>query len=87
MTLYTDEVNEVTTDITVEWDADYGVNGRDNWEMSVWYSKLADGSGKQTDLDENALIRPQRNQPLTIDDPLVFEVSKIIFKFDCRMRF
>lgn len=86
VTLYTNERNEVPTDVTVVFDADYGVNGKDNWEVSLWYSKASDGSGKQTDLDDKTLSRPQRNQPLNIEEPLVFEVSvtgsiKSVYKF------
>ncbi|KAJ8030382.1 hypothetical protein HOLleu_26794 [Holothuria leucospilota] len=41
--------------------------------MSLWFSKSAMGSGKKTNLRESTLQGSQRNQPLHIEEPLVFE--------------
>ncbi|PIK45525.1 putative alpha-1 collagen isoform X4 [Apostichopus japonicus] len=73
VTIYIGEAHNVFPDIDVQFEGEEGVTGTDLWEMSIWFNKNADGSGKKTDLAENTLTREQRNQPLVITESLVFE--------------
>lgn len=77
MTIYIGEAHNVFPDIDVQFEGEEGVTGTDLWEMSIWFNKNADGSGKKTDLAENTLTREQRNQPLVITESLVFEVRQL----------
>lgn len=72
--LYKNEQNDVTTDVTVDFDADYGVSGDNLWQMSLWFSKSPVGDGKKTNFRESTLRKSQRNKDLDIEEPLVFEV-------------
>lgn len=71
--LYKNEQNDVTTDVTVDFDADYGVSGDNLWQMSLWFSKSPVGDGKKTNFRESTLRKSQRNKDLDIEEPLVFE--------------
>lgn len=78
VTLYRNERNDVTTNVVVDFDADYGVSGKKLWQMSLWFSKSPLGSGKKTNLRESTLRGSQRNQPLHIEEPLIFEVMSLM---------
>lgn len=75
VTLFLDENNDVTTDVKVEFEAPYKIEGTNLWEVSVWFSKYSDGSGKQRNLREKTLNQRQKDKTLKPDKDLGFSVS------------
>ncbi|KAJ8036240.1 hypothetical protein HOLleu_20156 [Holothuria leucospilota] len=72
VTLYLDEVNDVTTDVAVIFDTDQYIKGTDLWEMSIWFSKQRDGSGRQTNLREAVLSPRQRSKTVKPNKDLTY---------------
>ncbi|WP_411016898.1 hypothetical protein, partial [Salmonella sp. s51944] len=73
VTIYVGEEITVFPDVTIEFEGEDGVSGTNLWEMSLYFTKNGDGSGKQTSLAESTLTQSQKNQPLVITENLVFE--------------
>lgn len=73
-TLYIAEENTVYPDVTVEFEGEEGVTGTDLWEMTIFFNKNGDGSGKRTSEATNTLTQNQKDQPLVLTESLVFEV-------------
>lgn len=84
VTLYLDEVNDVTTDVAVTFDTDDIIKGSDLWEMSNWFSKQKDGSGKQTNFQESVLTSRQRGKTVKPNKDLTYVVSnRLMFVSAC----
>lgn len=77
VTLYLNEDNDVTTDVKVEFEAPYKIEGNNLWEMAVWFSKYPDGSGEQTNLRPKTLNQRQKDKTLKPDKDLGFAVSHL----------
>lgn len=78
VTLIIGESNDVTTDVTVEFEpetTDPSVSGKGLWDMSVWFSKSDTGAGSSTGMVESALSGPQKKQPVDLGD-FEFSVSR-----------
>lgn len=75
VTLYLNENNDVNTLTGVMFDAEEDIIGRNNWEVSTWFSKSPDGSGPKTNLNDESLLENQKHLPIDPNEPLWFPVS------------
>lgn len=75
VTLYLNENNDVNTLTGVMFDAEEDIIGRDNWEVSTWFSKSPDGSGPKTNLNDESLLENQKHLPIDPNESLWFPVS------------
>lgn len=79
--LYIGEKNDVTTDVSVEFNqetTDPTVAGEELWQMSVWFSKSETGSGQVKNLVRSALSDEQGLMPVDFDN-FVAEVRRVQF--------
>lgn len=86
VTLYIGEKNDVTTDVTVEFNEDTTdptVAGDELWQMSLWFSKSDDGLGSVKSYVKSALADEQGQIPVNFDD-FVMEVSDLRYEQDQR---
>lgn len=82
VTLVVGQENDVTTDVTIEFDkdnTDESTAGTNLWELSLWFSKAENGAGSSTGMRDETLSQAQKDQPVNFDD---FEFTVSLQRFN-----